>query len=96
MRVLSVFALLAFLFAVCVPVHAQDSTADDVLFDKVRVKLASDAVVKGGNLTVIVKDGVVTLRGKVEKEKQKVRAEHLARKVSGVKNVVNELKVEAR
>lgn len=96
MRVVSVFVLIALLCVVCAPLGAQKSNTDDVLFDKVRLKLAGDALVKGGSLDVSVKDGVVTLRGKVEQEKQKHRAEHLARKVKGVKSVVNELRVEPR
>jgi osmotically-inducible protein OsmY len=67
--------------------------SDDQLYDLVRRKLADDQVVKGGAMEVEVKDGVVTLRGKVEYEQQKVKAEKLARKVSGVKQVVNELVV---
>jgi osmotically-inducible protein OsmY len=44
-------------------------------------------------MEVEVKDGVVTLRGKVEYDQQKVKAEKLARKVAGVKHVNNELVV---
>jgi len=46
-----------------------------------------------GDLLVAVKDGVVTLRGKVESERAKNKASKLARKVKGVKNVVNELTI---
>ena len=67
--------------------------SDDAIYDLVRRRLASDMVVKGGALDVEVKSGVVTLRGSVELEKQKTRAEKLAKKVSGVRSVVNELKV---
>jgi hyperosmotically inducible protein len=59
----------------------------------VRRKLASDPVVKGGALNVDVKAGVVTLRGKVESQKQKDRATKLSRKVKGVTSVANELAV---
>jgi osmotically-inducible protein OsmY len=60
------------------------------------MKLTSDPIVKGGALTVDVKNGVVTLRGNVELEKQKERAPKLAKKVKGVTQVVNELTVVAR
>src|SRR5581483_2221037 len=70
--------------------------SDDEIHDKVRLRLTSDAVVKGGGIDVDVKDGVVTLHGTVELEKQKTRAEKLAKKVSGVKKVNNELKVAPR
>jgi osmotically-inducible protein OsmY len=40
-----------------------------------------------------VKDGVVTLKGKVEEERQKSRAERIAKKVNGVKSVDNEIQI---
>jgi len=82
-----VFALAAGVWA------AEKHHSDDELYDLVRRKLADDVIVKGGALEVEVKDGVVTLRGKVELAKQKEKAEKLARKVSGVKQVNNELVV---
>lgn len=72
---------------------APDAAADGKMIDMVRRKLATDAEVKGGALDVDVKDGVATLRGKVAKAKDKARAERLAKKVKGVKSVVNELEV---
>jgi hypothetical protein len=56
-------------------------------------KQVDDTVVKGGALDIEVKDGVVTLKGKVELEQQKTKAEKLARKVSGVKQVDNQIVV---
>jgi len=67
---------------------------DDTITDQVRIKLASDPVVKGGALTVDVKQGVVTLSGAVEQDKQKDKAEKLAKKVKGVKQVVNNLDIK--
>jgi osmotically-inducible protein OsmY len=67
--------------------------SDDFLVDSVRQKLAADDVVKGGAIDVEVKDGVCTLKGKVEEEKQKNRAEKVAKKVSGVKSVVNQIQI---
>jgi len=72
---------------------AEKHYSDDQLYDLVRRKLADDVVVKGGALEVEVKDGVVTLKGKVEYEQQKTKAEKLTRKVSGVKQVDNQLVV---
>src|SRR5579871_3784015 len=66
---------------------------DDLIYDLVRQKLAGDKDVKGGALNVDVKDGVVTISGNVGLEKQKDKAEHLARRVKGVKSVVNQIKV---
>jgi osmotically-inducible protein OsmY len=67
---------------------------DDKIYDEVRLRLASDAQVKGGALVVEVQDGVVTISGKVKTEKQKARAERLARRVKGVSKVINKLTVE--
>jgi len=75
-------------------VHAANKpVSDDFLVDTIRQKLAADAVVRGGAIEVVVKDGNVTLRGKVEEDKQKNRAEKIAKKVSGVKSVMNELQL---
>jgi osmotically-inducible protein OsmY len=72
---------------------AEKHVSDDQLYDLVRRKLADDVVVKGGALDVDVKDGVVTLRGKLESDKQKQKAEKIVRKINGVKQVNNELVV---
>jgi len=72
---------------------AEKHFSDDQIYDLVRRKLADDQVVKGGAMEVEVKDGVVTLKGKVEYDEQKLKAAKLARKVPGVKQVNNELVV---
>ena len=82
-----IFALAAGVFA------AEKHVSDDQIYDNVRRKLADDVVVKGGALEVEVKDGVVTLRGKVETDQQKTKATKIAHKVGGVKQVDNELQV---
>ncbi len=96
MRMLSLFLAFTFLAAICQPIFAQtpNRSADDLLYDKVRQRLAADRDVKGGAIDVDVKDGVVTLRGKVREAKQKTKAEHVAKKVKGVKQVVNQLEIE--
>ena len=66
---------------------------DDRLHDLVMMKLAGDPDVKGGNIEVDVQKGVVTLKGKVEKDKQKERAERLVKKLKGVTGVTNQLVV---
>ncbi|MBI2688583.1 MAG: BON domain-containing protein [Acidobacteria bacterium] len=75
-----------------VPVFA-DQKKDDEIYDKVKLRLAGDPEVKGGGLTVDVKDGVVTIKGIVRTDKAKSKAERLAGRVKGVSKVVNELKV---
>jgi hyperosmotically inducible protein len=66
---------------------------DGEISTKVQLKLAQDVVVKGGGLSIDVKDGVVTLTGKVETTNQKAKAEKLTKKVAGVKSVVNNIVV---
>ena len=66
------------------------------IYDKVRIKLASDIDVKGGGLQVDVKEGVVTLAGSVESQMQKDKASRIAKKVKGVKKVVNNIQVKQR
>jgi hyperosmotically inducible protein len=81
-----------------VALYASDKSVaatDDVINTKVTVKLAEDIVVKGGGLHVDVKDGVVTLTGKVELANQKSKAEKLTKKVPGVKGVVNNIVVSS-
>lgn len=75
-------------------IAAEKPTTDDYITDSVRQKLAADTVVKGGDLDVQVKDGNVTLSGRVHEARQKEKAGQLAKKVHGVKSVVNNIKVE--
>jgi osmotically-inducible protein OsmY len=89
-KLYSVAAVLLVL-ALVVPALRAD---DDLIFDRVRQKLNSDPDVKGSKLNIDVKDGVVTLKGSVSNDKYKAKAEKLTRKVSGVKDVVNQLTVD--
>ena len=50
-------------------------------------------MVKGGAIDVEVQEGAVVLKGKVEEEKQKNKAEKIAKKVNGVKSVENEIQL---
>ncbi len=93
MRLITLLVLFTLLFNITVA-FAQNK--DDLIYDQVRRKLANDPDVKGGAFDVDVKDGVVTIKGVVEKEKYKEKAEKLAHKVKGVKSVVNQLVVKPR
>ena len=66
---------------------------DDSITDQVRLRLAGDSEVKGGGIDVEVKDGVVTLKGPVDTDKARSKAEKLTKHVKGVKSVVNQLTV---
>lgn len=85
--ILLVFALIAPAAA------ATKQVNDNVLYDTVKRKLANDQLVKGGALEVEVKSGAVTIKGSVEFDNQKARAEKIVRKVSGVKSVDNQITV---
>jgi osmotically-inducible protein OsmY len=90
-RFLAVAALLA--GSIAAAQKPPPPNADDRISDQVRMRLATDPDVKGGALDVIVKDGVVTIRGRVDTEKGRDRATKLTKKVKGVKEVDNELVV---
>ena len=70
---------------------AAKPVTDDYLYDEIRSRLAADPVVKGGAIEVEIHDGAVVLKGKVEDERQKDKAEKIAKKVNGVKSVKNEI-----
>ena len=82
-----VFTLAGVAFAKQAPV------TDDSITNQVMIKLAGDEIVKGGGLKVDVKEGVVTLDGSVADTRQKDRAAKLAKKVKGVKRVVNKITI---
>lgn len=88
---LALSSLLALILLSGLCFAAGKAFSDDEIFDRVRRDLAGDPLVRGGALTVEVKDGVVTLKGTVDEQKAKARAEKLTKKVRGVKSVVNQL-----
>ena len=88
MKVLALLGIFALVLG------AQKTVSDDEIFDNVRRRLAGDPEVKGARFDVTVKQGVVTIRGKVDKEKYKHKAQRLASREKGVKKVINELRVD--
>jgi osmotically-inducible protein OsmY len=88
-----VAVLLLVTLALPMLVAQQKAGSDDAIFDSVRQRLASDADVRGAALDVTVKDGVVTIKGRVHTEKGRKKATELAQKVKGVKSVDNQLKL---
>ena len=69
---------------------------DAAIRDQVLIHLTTDAEVKGGELQVDVKDGVVTLSGTVDEKKRKDKATKVAKKVKGVKKVVNNIVIKEK
>ena len=92
-RVLAFGLSLYSLFSAAALGAADKSSSDDRISDQVRMKLATDADVKGGALDVDVKGGVVTIKGRVDSDRGKEKATKIAKKIKGVKSVDNELSV---
>ncbi len=69
---------------------------DATLTSRVKLALARDPITKARKIDVDTVNGVVTLTGVVETETEKRRAEEVARKVSGVRAVRNNLMVGHR
>ena len=90
MRYLSALLMLALVSGAA---SERPPLTDNLLYDRVIRRLANDRELKTTSIEVAVKDKAVTLRGMVESEKQRQRAETVTRKTDGVKKVVNELKV---
>jgi len=96
MRLISLLLILVMIVPMLVLAQkpsASNSSSDDRIYDDVRRKLADDAVVRGAGLTVTVKDGAVTLEGRVHDEKAREKAARITKKVKGVTGVTNKLKL---
>lgn len=61
---------------------------------RIKAKLLADDIVPSRNVKVETTDGVVHLSGTVASSKQSERAEGIAKAVSGVKSVKNDLSVK--
>ncbi len=85
--------LLLVTLAVPLLVAQKPPVSDDMIWDNVRQRLANDADVRGAALDVSVKEGVVTIKGRVHTEKGRKKATELTKKVKGVVNVDNQLKL---
>jgi len=88
--------LVAVLFVAGICLAADKKLSDDSISDYVRLKLSGDPDVKGGALDATCKAGVVTITGTVDTMRQKEKATKLAKKVKGVKEVVNNLTVKEK
>jgi hyperosmotically inducible protein len=64
-----------------------DKAADTWITTKVKSEFATTKHLKASDISVSTNDGVVTLSGSVASEKQKTRAENIAKGVKGVKSV---------
>jgi hyperosmotically inducible periplasmic protein len=91
-RLIAMFLALALVVPMLMAQKDQ-SPSDGIIYDEVRRRLAADADVRGAALDVTVKDGAVTIEGRVHTEKGRKKATDLAKKVKGVKSVENKLKL---
>jgi osmotically-inducible protein OsmY len=66
---------------------------DDRIRDEICDCMTDDAALDASEIEVEVIDGVVTLSGSVMSREQKRRAEDLAERISGVRDVTNQLRV---
>ena len=94
-KLLAFFLAVFFLMAVGLAKDPVQVT-DDTINDAVRVKLAGDQVVGVIPFEVAVKGGIVTLSGSVEQKSYSARAERVAKKVKGVKQVINKIEIKSR
>jgi len=75
--------------------QAKTGVSDSWITSKTKIALFADDRVKGRQVHVETKDGVVMLRGKVDSPEAKSAALEIAKGIEGVKNVKNELQVVA-
>jgi hyperosmotically inducible protein len=69
---------------------------DSALTAKVKTALVSDETTKGTQINVETRDGVVQLAGFVNTDAERERATQVARGVSGVKDVRNDLQIKPK
>jgi len=99
-RTFGVFVAVLAIIAVVGPAVAADQSVGEKLDDTkittaVKTKLAVDKLKTLVNVGVETNRGIVRLYGKVPTAEDKFEAERVARRATGVKDVNNELRVEA-
>ena len=77
--------------------RAATTASNAALTAKVKTALAREEGMKSlGKINVDASEGVITLKGKVESDDAKKKAEAVAKQVDGVKSVKNQLTVEKK
>jgi hyperosmotically inducible protein len=74
---------------------AGEYASDTVVTTKVKAAIVADKSLSALDIAVVTNNGIVTLTGTVASSKQSDAATHAARGVEGVKQVKNDLKVDA-
>jgi len=72
---------------------AKVAVTDSWVTSKTKIALFADDRVKGSEVKVETKDGVVHLRGKVDSAEAKAAADSIAKGIDGAKSVKNDLQV---
>ena len=84
----------------CSATRTQESAGevidDSVLTSKVKIALIDDPITKAGQINVETYRGVVQLGGFVDNTQQKEQATKVARSITGVKEVRNDLRVSTK
>ena len=74
---------------------AKVAVTDSWVTSKTKIALFADERVKGREVSVDTRKGVVNLRGKVDSDEAKTAAAEVAKKIEGVQSVKNDLQVVA-
>jgi osmotically-inducible protein OsmY len=88
-----VISILLVVFITVPLLVAQGNKNDDRIYNDVRARLADDPDIKGAAVDVIVKDGAVTLKGRVGDAIARDKATKVVKKIKGVTTVDNQLKL---
>ena len=94
--IIRICAAITTLALICAAVAADKPLSDAAVSDQVLIKLSADREVNGGALKVDVKGGVATITGVLETQHQKDKASKVAKKVKGVKQVVNNITLKEK
>ena len=100
-RPIVLFMALAFLLSIagCTSMTGQTAgqyTDDSTITASVKAKLVGDKIANLTRVDVTTTNKVVALNGVVESPDQKTRAEQLAKEVSGVSRVENNLQIQKK
>jgi len=97
-RMMGVAVAIMMLLAACSSMTGKtlgENIDDAGITAKVKAKLAGEKISTVTRIDVDTNQGVVALNGTVSSEEMRVRAAQLARDVKGVRDVVNNLRVQA-
>ena len=99
LKLTAILGMLAVVSA-CSATRTQESAGevidDSVLTSKVKIALIDDPITKAGQINVETYRGVVQLGGFVDNAQQKEQATKVARSITGVKEVRNDLRVSTK